>query len=433
VSTPAGSPIRVLQVIAGLDPVAGGPPASAVATSLALRGRGVSSSFVYSEVPTCEGVAYANAELLQAAGVEIHRFPVTRVSGNSGVRWGVSPRLALWLLRNAGQFDVLHMHSAWTFTTAAGLVAAQLHRRVSVLSTHESLTNFDRNKSSLFVRLAKRILRRAYLSLFDLVVVSSQLEQRDSGDPLGRQSAIIPHAVRGIERTARAGGDALPLRVGFLGRLHPKKNLALLIEAIASIDSNVVLVVAGDGQRRYAEQLRSLALKVGIADRITWLGFIAADAKGDFLGSIDVLAMPSAYECFGVAAVEAMSAGVPVIVSPTVGVSEVVACHGAGVVALPDRDVLADTIAQFAGDRMLLQHAGSGARAAAAEFSLELHGARLHREYVRLLGDAATAERVSGRNGNDANNLASFGVPVEEGLDVQRIVRSRSESEVVER
>jgi glycosyltransferase involved in cell wall biosynthesis len=395
VTAPLEPPIRVLQVIAGLDPVAGGPPASAVATALALRSRGVLNSLTYAEVPGRERMAAANADVLRAAGVEIHTFPITRVIGTLGLRWGVSPCLAVWLVRNARRFDVLHMHGAWAFTTAAGLAAARLRGRVAVLSTHASLTDFDRSKSGPLVRLVKRTLRRIYLVLFDLVVVSSRLEQRDSGDPLGLHSAIIPHAVRGVERTATGVRAASPLRVGFLGRLHPTKNFARLIEATASVDRDVTLVVAGDGLSRYAEQLRRLAVDVGIADRVTWLGFIDADAKSDFFGSIDVLAMPSAYESLGVAGIEAMSAGVPLIVSPTVGVADVVERHGAGLVALPNREVLAAAMTKFADDRAFLERAGARARAAAAEFSLDRHATRLHREYLRLLAGPSTPE-VSG-------------------------------------
>jgi glycosyltransferase involved in cell wall biosynthesis len=384
----AVTPLRVLQVSARLDPAAGGTPASVVATSLALRNCVLMTSLAYVDVPERQMMTAPYVEVLRAAGVEIHAFPVAYATGTSGVRWGVSPRLATWLLRNAHRFDVLHVHGAWTFTTAASLLVARLRRLVAVLSPHESLTDFDCSKSGPLKRLTKRLLRRAYLALFDLVIVSSSLELQDSGDAAGRRCAVIPQGIGPIERTAPSLREPVHLRIGFLGRVDPKKNLRLLIEVIASLERDVLLVVAGDGPREYVEGLHRLARELGIADRVTWLGFVGANAKGDFLGSIDVLAMPSAYESFGVAAAEAMSAGVPVIVSPTVGVSDFVARAGAGIVAFPDRDVLAAAIGRFAVDRAFLDRAGARARSAAAEFSLERHGARLKREYLRLLAEA---------------------------------------------
>jgi glycosyltransferase involved in cell wall biosynthesis len=396
-SASAVTPLRVLQVSPRLDPSAGGTSESVVATSLALRNR-VMTSLAYADVAARQQMTVPYAEVLRAAGVEIHAFPVTYATGTPGVRWGVSARLAIWLFRNAHRFDVLHVHGAWTFTAAASVAVARLRRVIAVLSPHESLTDFDCRKSGPLKRLTKRVLRRAYLALFDLVVVSSSLELRDSGDPAGRRCAVIPEGIRPIERTAPSLREPGPLRVGFLGRLDPKKNLHVLIEAIASLERDVLLIVAGDGPREYVEGLHSLARELGISDCVTWLGFIGANAKGDFLGSIDVLAMPSAYESFGIAAAEAMSAGVPVIVSPTVGVSDSVAHAGAGIVASPDRDLLAAAIARFAVDRAFLDRAGAQARSAAAEFSLERHGARLKREYLRLLADAGapTSSRVVG-------------------------------------
>jgi glycosyltransferase involved in cell wall biosynthesis len=383
------SPLRVLHVGPRLDPGAGGTSAAVVATSLALRNC-VMTSLAYAEVPASRPMTAPDVEVLRASGVEVHVFPVSYATGRSGVRWGVSPRFAIWLLRNAHRFDVLHVHGAWAFTTLTSVAVARVRRVVAVLSPHESFTDFDCRKSGPLKRATKRFLRRVYFALFDLVIVASSLELRDSG-AAGRRCAVIPHAVRRIERRAPSVREPVHLRVGFLGRLDPKKNLDLLIEAIASIEDDVSLVVAGDGPRDYVEGFHRLAREFGIADRVTWLGFIDSNAKGDFLGSIDVLAMPSAYESFGIAAVEAMGAGVPVIVSSTVGISDLVVRAGAGLVTALERDRLAAAIRRFAADRAFLDRAGERARSVAAEFSLERHGALLKREYLRLLEEPCTA------------------------------------------
>jgi glycosyltransferase involved in cell wall biosynthesis len=406
-STQPIGPIRVLQVIAGLDPVAGGPPTSAVATSLALRRQGVVASFAYVVIPGREPLAAANTDLLRTAGVNVYSFPVTAFAGERGVRWGFSLRLAGWLLRNARRFDVIHAHAGWTFTTAAGLAAARLCGRVAVLSAHESLTDFDRAKSPPVVRLVKRVLRRAYLRLFDVVVIASPLEQRDSGDSRGERTAIVPHAVRAVVPSTHTDREGVALRVGFLGRIHPKKNLEVLIRAVANAGCDAQLIVAGDGPATYVDPLRRLAVGLGIGDRVKWLGFLGAEEKGDFLGSIDVLAMPSKYESFGIAAVEALSAGVPVIVSPTVGVSYVISGHRAGLVVRPDRDLLASAIERFAEDTSFLDAAKENTHAAVEEFSLDRHAASMRREYLRLLG--WPEGRVIARNRkNDANGPPKF-------------------------
>jgi glycosyltransferase involved in cell wall biosynthesis len=190
------------------------------------------------------------------------------------------------------------------------------------------------------------------------------------------------------------------LRVGFLARLHPKKNLEVIIEAIARLGEEVELVVAGDGPEAYREALKALAVELGVSHRVAWLGFVDAKGKAEFLAQIDVLAMPSAYECFGVAAVEAMSTGVPLIVSPSVGVADIAARHGAALVVNPDPEHLAIAIARYASDRALLESAKQAARAAAQEFSPERHGERLESEYLRLISTSKNREflREEGRH-----------------------------------
>ena len=384
VSAPPDAPIRVLQVIAGLDPAIGGPPVSAIQTSLALREQGLINEFAFVFDAPKPGVLQ-NVALLREAGIAVYGFPIGRLPGPLGPRWGFSPRLAWWLVRSARRYDVLHMHGAWTFTTFVGLLSARLSRRVAVLSTHESLTDFDRAKSSWLGRLVKRVLRRFYLSTFGVVVVSSALEQRDSGDPGGRRSVVIPHAVPRFAHAARVATHLRgPLAVGFLGRLHPKKNLDVVIESVARQDDNVTLRVAGDGPER--DRLLRLARDLRVDERTTWVGFVQADDKAEFLHSIDVLVMPSAYECFGVAAVEALAAGVPVIVSPTVGVANVIRQHACGLVVDPDVESVADALTQLAHDPALLERLRQTATATVdAEFSSERHGQRLHNEYLRLL------------------------------------------------
>src|SRR5207247_11145173 len=130
-----------------------------------------------------------------------------------------------WLLRNGSRFDVIHVHAAWTFTAASGLLAAKMHRRVAVLSTHESLTEFDRKKSGPVRARIKEILRWLYVSQFDAVVAASTLEQSDMGDRGRLRSSVVPHAVIGEPGVIPNSSIGNELRVGFLGRLHPKKNL----------------------------------------------------------------------------------------------------------------------------------------------------------------------------------------------------------------
>jgi glycosyltransferase involved in cell wall biosynthesis len=116
--------------------------------------------------------------------------------------------------------------------------------------------------------------------------------------------------------------DDGPLRIGFLGRLHPKKNLDVLIRAVRRASNDARLLVAGEGPSGYTANLKGLVAELEMEDRIEWLGFTEGSSKWHFIDQIDVLAMPSQYECFGMAAAEAIARGTPIIVSQHTGMAE---------------------------------------------------------------------------------------------------------------
>jgi hypothetical protein len=109
-----------------------------------------------------------------------------------------------------------------------------------------------------------------------------------------------------VSRWSSTGQQHHPGRcgVGFLGRIDPKKNIDVLLRAIALLPPSFSLVIAGDGQEKLKQQLVALVTELGIQDRVKWRGFVNAHEKDDFFRSIDVLVMPSQFESFGIVAVE---------------------------------------------------------------------------------------------------------------------------------
>ena len=89
------------------------------------------------EAPWVEEVS----NIISAGGTDVRAG--SRLFPSRSARWGVSFALARWLLMNARRFDLVHAHGAWTFTSFTALLVAKATRRPAVLTTHESLTDFD--------------------------------------------------------------------------------------------------------------------------------------------------------------------------------------------------------------------------------------------------------------------------------------------------
>jgi glycosyltransferase involved in cell wall biosynthesis len=118
----------------------------------------------------------------------------------------------------------------------------------------------------------------------------------------------------------------------FLGRIHEKKGCDLLIRALAAVafeHPDLRLVMAGPEQQD-STQWRELAAQLGVANRITWTGMLSGDLKWGALHAAEVFALPSHQENFGIAVVEALACGLPVLISREVNIWREVVEAGAG-------------------------------------------------------------------------------------------------------
>jgi len=318
-------------------------------------------------------------------------FPVTAPRFASR-HYRLSLTLATWLTTSPrGRYDVIHADSPWSGASAVACVYTALSRQVFVITPHEVFTPYDLKQGRSGIRAAKLMASRLYGRGADTIVCSSPLEMRDvraAGLPGSRLTWIYHPVVDDRMAPAppqRSPGSSPGFRVGYLGRIHPKKNVGLLVDAVGRLGGRATLVVAGRGDLRLDEALRRRADRV-LPGGVEFIGWVDAADKAEFLANIDVLAMPSAYECFGVAAIEALAAGTPVIVSDRVGVADIIRERRAGRVVPPTVDSLADAILGYLNDPLSLAADAARARGAAlADASYAAHGVQLASLYAGLL------------------------------------------------
>lgn len=328
-----------------LDPAIGGSTTSTVANIVAEQRSGVACTVVFAAGADDDVRTRAVVARLTSEGAEVKRFPRARRPAAASAQFGLSRSAAGWLTANVRLFDIVHAHGPWGAITAWSLIVARRHHVPTVVTARESLTAFDRDTSKSRLRAsAKTLAWRAVPALADVVVYTSQLE-RDSSPVTGRfGSRIIWHAVvdETRPRPVPQPRDARSAHVvaGFLGRLDPKKNLPLLIDAVAA-EPRLRLTVAGGGNDSLEAALRARAVALGVDDRVTFLGRIPAEARSNFFAAIDVLALPSSYENFGMAPAEAMEHGVPVLVGERTGLAELLRETGGGATVQLEAEAIA--------------------------------------------------------------------------------------------
>lgn len=170
---------------------------------------------------------------------------------------------------------------------------------------------------------------------------------------------IVPPGIAAPE--APAGPAASPI-VGAISRLSKEKNVALLVRAFALVAKEIPeasLRIYGDGPERAA--LESLASALGIAPRVAFLGHVP-DA-GARCGEFAVFAVPSSRESFGLAALEAMACGLPVVATKVGGLPELILDGETGKLVAPeDERAMADALLDLLRGREAAVRMGAAGR-----------------------------------------------------------------------
>lgn len=150
----------------------------------------------------------------------------------------------------------------------------------------------------------------------------------------------------------KRGWGAEPVVI-YVGRLIWKKGVDVLLRAFVrpASEQNARLVIAGDGPER--ENLTRLAAELGLRDRVEFPGFLQPQELPEWYAAADVFTLPSLTEPWGVVVMEALAAGLPVVVSDLVGCHpDVINSEAVGsVVPAGDADALARALARHISER----------------------------------------------------------------------------------
>jgi glycosyltransferase involved in cell wall biosynthesis len=281
----------------------------------------------------------------QINGVHVYRAPVLgKVS-----RAVISPGMPLLANKLANRSKLLHLHLP--LPEAALMVGDRPATKIaSTYHIDAFLPDGPANRAA--VRLTDLAARRA-LRRSDLIIVNSEDQARGSRLwPTIRQRALRPITSpcadrRGGSPTLRDGAG---LHVGFMGRIIEDKGIKYLIRAFRKIaDPKARLLIAGDYDNvAGGSNIAALRVEAGDDQRIRFLGLLRGQRIQDFYASIDVFALPSVSESFGIVQAEAMMTGVPSVTTDLAGGRYPVTATGFGkVVPVGNPDALRHAIVEL--------------------------------------------------------------------------------------
>jgi glycosyltransferase involved in cell wall biosynthesis len=192
--------------------------------------------------------------------------------------------------------------------------------------------------------------------------------------------------VEQFTRRAQMNGAGRAPSILYVGRLVPEKGQAVLLEAVAALagrGEDVELLLAGEGRLR--PELEHEAERLGIADRVSFLGAVGQEEIRDLYERAAVFCLPSFAEGVPVVLMEAMAMGVPVVTTRIAGIPELIENGRSGLLVAPGRaDELADSISRLVGDGDLRHELGRRGREAVLRgFDAESSAAQLRELFAR--------------------------------------------------
>ncbi|MEU5998709.1 glycosyltransferase [Streptomyces sp. NPDC047197] len=269
----------------------------------------------------CDVVTLTNpgpvAEGLTADGVRVIHLGM---SGNRDV--GAVPRLVK-VIRGGG-YDLVHTH---LFRACLyGRIAARLAGRRAVVATEHSLGDSQMEGRPLTAGVRALYLTGERLGRATVAVSPSVAERLTRWGVPRQRIHVVPNGIE-VERFRFDPRARVAVRrqlglpdeafvVGAVGRLAPGKRFDVLLHALAALPQDVRLLLIGGGPEEGG--LRATAARLGLADRVVFAGerpHLSTEATDlpAFLAAMDVLASPSSEEAFGLAVVEGLAAGLPVL------------------------------------------------------------------------------------------------------------------------
>jgi glycosyltransferase involved in cell wall biosynthesis len=290
----------------------------------------------------------------------------------------------LWLM--VSWADIVHITGVYSFPTIPALFACRILGKPVVWSPRGALQRWER-ASRPALKQAWELVCRALIDNRKCVLhATAEPEAEDSTRRIpGVATVVIPNGVDVPGFQARSswpkGG---PLRLLFIGRLHPIKGIENLLHAIAATEPGAVsLTLCGDGEPAYSQGLRALAAELGLGDAVRFAGHVEGEAKLRAFGDSDLCVVPSHSENFGMVVAEALASGVPVVAStgtPWAGLEQ----HGCGLWVSNEPASLAAAIMSLR-DRDLAAMGAAGRAWMEAEYGWVAIGHRMGEVYSELL------------------------------------------------
>ena len=335
--------MNILHVIRTMDPAWGGPVEGV--KNIALQGTAAGHSL---EI-TC-------LDPPEALWLKDLKINVNAIGPAQCGTFGYSRRLDWWLRNNISRFDVVVVNGIWMYFSSAVRRAAKRANVPYFVFTHGALDPWFKQNYPV-----KQVKKQVYWSLFEhkvlrdaAAVLFTTAEERVVSDgafwPYRCNAKVVGYGIgdpfisQGRMQNRSEARQQLNLALPqlgdrkfllFLARVHEKKGVDLLLQAIARNGvkyQDHAVVIAGPGKQAYISDLKVMAGRFGLEKQVIWAGPLYGDLKWAAIAEAEAYVLPSHQENFGISVAEALACGIPVLITNKVNIWREIAAERGGLV-----------------------------------------------------------------------------------------------------
>jgi glycosyltransferase involved in cell wall biosynthesis len=390
--------MRILHVIPSVGPVRGGPTEAVLGTVRALNARGLCAEILTTNDNGVDLLDVPFGQCTEHAGVPVRFFPRFNPPFAMIREFAFSASLTRWLAQHLTDYDLVHVHAFFSYASTAAMLMARRKGIPYVVRPLGLLCGWSLRQSMWRKNAYLALVERSNLDHSAGLEYTAEQELREA-EPLRLQAPgfVLPFGLHLPELCADARSqlrksikalDGEPV-VLFLSRLHPKKGVHHLIEALETLAARrFSVVVAGSGPADYEAQIREQVTRGRLNGRVHFVGFAQGQTKQMLLQGADVFALTSHSESFAIAAMEAMAAGTPVLITPGVPLAPLVSKFDTGWVTALERSTIAAAAARALdslSDQEARKSRSQRCRALAANFEWPRIAGRMRMVYEAVL------------------------------------------------
>jgi len=387
--------MKILHVIADLNPSSGGPPKAALETCQSLVREGQQVTLFTTNLVDGGTSNVPLGEAVNVEGVNIYYFPCGKFR-----KWPVSIPMARAIRENINNFDIVEIHGLYLFPSVVTAYYCRKYKIPYLILPHGSLDPFLRKKGRLKKAIYHLLIEKRNLNNAAAIHYTAEEEKNlaHSALKIRAPALVVPLGLNTNEYSQ------LPKRNSFrskypevgdklillsLGRINFKKGFDLLTKAfgqVAQLRPDARLVIAGPEDTGYGDQVRRWLAEFGVLDKTIFTGMLSGREKLAALADADIFVLPSYTENFGIALVEAMACGLPVITTYKVNIWREIAQAGAGEIIHCDPDELKNAMIKLLDHPDLRKQYGANGRLLVeTKYRWDIIARQLVQEYEKII------------------------------------------------